>query len=150
MEHKIEIHNNHRSQQPRSFQSREEFKAQKFEFLSAKIQEMIKKKNLNNSSFAVLMGVQPSIITRWLKGSHNFTLDTLFDIEYALKKSILLIDNGISNDILKIYVDSDSTAHFPLLKPNLLRKIDYENEEYKRSSVVTYTRLTGNLSVPNN
>jgi hypothetical protein len=35
------------------------------------------------------MDVQPSIITRWLSGKHNFTTTTLFEIEQKLNFPII-------------------------------------------------------------
>ena len=39
---------------------------------------------LTKKEFAKAMDVQPSIVTRWLSGKHNFTVETIFDIEQKL------------------------------------------------------------------
>jgi transcriptional regulator with XRE-family HTH domain len=53
------------------------------------IKSVIKEKGLGKSEFASLMGVQPSIITRWLSGTHNFTLETIISIEEKLGMEII-------------------------------------------------------------
>lgn len=43
---------------------------------------------LNRKQFAERMGRQPSEVTRWLSGSHNFTSDLLEEISIALGRPI--------------------------------------------------------------
>lgn len=43
---------------------------------------------LNRKQFAEKMGRQPSEVTRWLSGSHNFTSDLLEEISIALGRPI--------------------------------------------------------------
>ena len=59
--------------------------------LAQAIEDTIRSKGITRSQFAAMMGVQPSIVTKWLSGSHNFTIDTLFRIEVALEKQIIHI-----------------------------------------------------------
>jgi transcriptional regulator with XRE-family HTH domain len=61
-------------------------------FLTRKIEQAIKEKGLNRQSFAALMEVQPSMITRWLSGKHNFTIETLFEIEERLNLKLLAVE----------------------------------------------------------
>jgi transcriptional regulator with XRE-family HTH domain len=69
----------------------EQAKTDKKMILATKIANAIKAKGLNKSEFTTLMGKDhQSEISRWLSGTHNFTTDTLLDIEQVL--SIQLID----------------------------------------------------------
>jgi transcriptional regulator with XRE-family HTH domain len=52
--------------------------------LACRIDDLIKAKGYNNSTFAEKIGKQPSVITKWLSGTHNFTIDTLDEIAYHL------------------------------------------------------------------
>lgn len=58
--------------------------------LAVKIAEGIKRKGLSQKEFAEKMSKRPSEISKWLRGDHNFTTSTLFDIEDVL--NIHLID----------------------------------------------------------
>lgn len=57
--------------------------------ISAMIANRIKELGISKIQFSVLMDVQPSIITRWLSGTHNFTIDTISDIQSKLDIVIL-------------------------------------------------------------
>lgn len=54
------------------------------QLLAKKIEKGMKEKQLTRKQFAIMMNVQPSIITRWLKGNHNFTINTLYSIEESI------------------------------------------------------------------
>ena len=68
----------------------EQSKTDKKMILAAKIANAIKARGLKKSEFAELLGKQPSEISKWLSGTHNFTVETLMDIEQVL--SIQLLD----------------------------------------------------------
>lgn len=59
-------------------------KTKKRMLLAAKIQDAIKAKNISYKVFAGMMDQHVSVISKWVSGTHNFTTDTLFDIEEKL------------------------------------------------------------------
>ena len=61
---------------------------------AARIADAMKAAGLNKSQFARKMGKSPSEITKWLSGTHNFTIDTLVSIEAALGAPILQVYHG--------------------------------------------------------
>ncbi|MBK8502536.1 MAG: helix-turn-helix transcriptional regulator [Saprospiraceae bacterium] len=71
-------------------------------YVSARIKELMDQRGLLNNDLAELLKKQPSMITRWLSGTHNFTLDTVSDIETILGERI----------IQKIEEPSDTVYHF--------------------------------------
>jgi ribosome-binding protein aMBF1 (putative translation factor) len=52
--------------------------------LALRIENARKSLGWNRVRLAKEMNVEPSVITKWLSGTHNFTTDTLFDIEDKL------------------------------------------------------------------
>jgi len=52
--------------------------------LACRIDDLMKANGYSNSTFAKKLGKQPSVITKWLSGTHNFTMDTLDEIAYHL------------------------------------------------------------------
>lgn len=57
--------------------------------VAAKIEESMKKCGLNQTQFARLMGKSPTVVSEWLSGDRNFTIDTLTDIEEILQIQLL-------------------------------------------------------------
>jgi transcriptional regulator with XRE-family HTH domain len=52
--------------------------------LAARIEDFVRAKGWSNSQFAEKVGKNPSEITRWFSGTHNFTIDVLTEIAFAL------------------------------------------------------------------
>ena len=59
--------------------------------IAAKIAKTLEKRNMSQKEFSRILGKRPSEISKWLSVKHNFTTDTLSDIEHAL--DIHLLDN---------------------------------------------------------
>lgn len=79
--------------------------------LSHKIWDAVHEQRLSKTSFANLMGVQPSIVTRWLSGKHNFTIETLFEIEERLNVKLLAIEPPPKHTIsLHLKVNNNCTS----------------------------------------
>lgn len=60
--------------------------------MSAHIADAIEAKGWTKKTFAEKIGQSPSVITKWLSGSHNFTLDTLTDIQRVLGIQLLCVE----------------------------------------------------------
>ena len=62
------------------------------------------------------MGKQPSEVSKWLSGNHNFTIDTLSDIGYYLDADFLIRRDEIANfrcvNVLQIKRQSTKTCDF--------------------------------------
>ena len=85
---------------------------QKSLLLSKKIETAMKQKGFNRQQFASIMKVQPSIITRWLSGNHNFTVETLFEIEDQLGVQLIAIEKPIYKQMnIHMVVGSEPTQH---------------------------------------
>jgi len=105
--------------------------------LAVKIDEAIKAKGWKNKDLANVLDKELSVITKWLSGTHNFTVDTLCDIERALDIQILNVEvkQKVQSTSLHISVKSDNIFHSytlpntflndylqqPLIKSHLLK-----------------------------
>jgi transcriptional regulator with XRE-family HTH domain len=67
--------------------------------LAAKIDEAIKAKGWKKKDFASALNKQPSEITKWLSGNHNFTADTLWEIEKVLNIELINLNIGEAEEI---------------------------------------------------
>ena len=57
------------------------------------IDEAMKTRGLGKKQFAEKLGSKPFEITKWLSGTHNFTIEILMNIEQVLKIRILNVSN---------------------------------------------------------
>ena len=57
--------------------------------LAGFIADLIEQKGWTNGEFARKMGKQPSVISKWLSGTHNFTTETLWEIEEVIGEKII-------------------------------------------------------------
>jgi len=54
-----------------------------------RIHEILVEKGLKQKDLALLLGKKEAEISKWMHGTHNFTIDTLVTIERALQTPIL-------------------------------------------------------------
>ena len=61
--------------------------------LAARIDDAMQIKQWKNKDLMLAIGkTNPSEITRWLSGTHNFTVDTLIDLERVLEIRLLNVE----------------------------------------------------------
>lgn len=79
-------------------------KIEKKMLIAAKIDNALKSKGWRKSDLLEALGRKnPSQISKWLSGTHNFTLDTLIDLERALDIRLIdFEDEQEQNDVIYI------------------------------------------------
>lgn len=97
--------------------------------LAAKIDDALQARGLTNVEFAYMMGKKPSEISRWLSGTHNFTTETLWEIERVLN--------------IQLFVSSPSPVKYEVsnekedLKNLIVHEVELAVEKYlSRNDVV--------------
>lgn len=88
--------------------------------LAAKIYEAMQQKGISKKQFAQMLGQQPSVITKWLSGTHNFTADTLADIQRVLEISLFNFDEQPKHEKIAI-------AFELVRKPESAEEFEIEN-----------------------
>lgn len=56
-----------------------------------RISQLMQQKNMNQNDLARALGKTPSEISKWLSGTHNFTLKSIQKLEAFLGKPILKV-----------------------------------------------------------
>lgn len=64
------------------------FKTRMNNALARKLNDYIEDNSLTKLSFAKMMKKDPAIISRWLSGDHNFTIETLCEISFKTRTPI--------------------------------------------------------------
>jgi transcriptional regulator with XRE-family HTH domain len=80
--------------------------------LAAKIYQAMKSLGMTQTQFAESMNKPISLISRWMSGTHNFTVDTLIDIQRILDISLLNVEttNSYAQVNFKLHVSSTITG----------------------------------------
>ncbi len=58
-----------------------------------RIHDILVQKNLKQKDLAQLLGKKEAEISKWMRGTHNFTIDTIVAIERALDAPIVEVCN---------------------------------------------------------
>lgn len=73
--------------------------------IAAKIADGIANKGWNRGQFLKAMNKDtPSVLTKWLSGTHNFTIDTLVEIERVLDIKLLNTDKAETVTVNRFHV----------------------------------------------
>ncbi len=91
--------------------------------LAIRIDEGIKAKGWKKKDFSSAMKKSPSEITKWLSGTHNFTADTLFDIERVLDINLFQTEDkfpeAMHTFFYSVTIQSSDPGNYSCLKePN--------------------------------
>lgn len=74
--------------------------------LAAKIYDALKEKGWKSQDLAKAMNLKsPSLVSKWLSGTHNFTVDTLVEIGLVLNIQLLNIEMKDDNPNTTLYKD---------------------------------------------
>jgi len=87
-------------------------KIEKRMLLANRIATGIKEKGWKKIDLARVLGKRPSEITKWLSGTHNFNIDTLFDIEEVLGLNLVSVEDRNSRRTITFTL-SISQKHDP-------------------------------------
>lgn len=96
-----------------SISPKEEKRIQSKMLLAAKIEDAMKAKGWNKTELLkATRQKNASVATKWFSGTHNFTHDTLFDIQEALGVNLLSINEPTEEVIVKYHVVVQSAPSF--------------------------------------
>lgn len=77
--------------------------------LSHRIQYLMDEKGMDQKTLAKTLGKNESEISKWMSGSHNFTLKTLAKIEEVLEGKLLTVcdenSNSSEREVIVLYSD---------------------------------------------
>lgn len=62
--------------------------------ISQRILEILEHRGISQAQLARMLGKSESEISRWMKGDHNFTNETITKVEAALDEDILIVAKG--------------------------------------------------------
>jgi predicted transcriptional regulator len=82
---------------------KETSKVKKRMSLAAKIDDALRSQGWRKGQLAEALGKSPSEVSKFLSGTHNFTIDTLMDIEDVLNIQLLNIEKEKKEETILVY-----------------------------------------------
>ena len=61
-----------------------------------RIHEILERRNLRQKDLAEMLGKSEAEISKWMRGTHNFTIDTVVSIEEALQAPVLQVYHEVT------------------------------------------------------
>ena len=105
--------------------------------LAAKIIKAYKSLGWNKVQFAAAMNQKPSVITKWVSGTHNFTSDTLSDISLVLGIELIAVSET------KVIVDNECGLtvinNTYKIKKEIVREEVADLSTYQTAKVLSFT-----------
>lgn len=85
--------------------------------IANRIDTLLSNRKISQKDFAIMMGKKESEISKWLKGSHNFTLRTIAKITDVLNEPIIEVAEIRPKNNEFIFINIDSFAVSKKSKP---------------------------------
>jgi transcriptional regulator with XRE-family HTH domain len=86
--------------------------------LAKQIDILLKESNKSRADLAQLLGKSESEISKWMRGTHNFTLKTISKIEAVLGGDLIVCPRDVEKTKYKVLVFQDYTAYKIKGKPH--------------------------------
>lgn len=61
-----------------------------------RIHQILVERNLRQKDLALMLGKSEAEISKWMRGTHNFTIDTIVSIEEALNAPVLQVYHEVA------------------------------------------------------
>lgn len=61
-----------------------------------RIHQILVERNLRQKDLALMLGKSEAEISKWMRGTHNFTIDTVVAIEEALQAPVLQVYHEVA------------------------------------------------------
>ena len=61
-----------------------------------RIHDILEERNLRQKDLALMLGKSEAEISKWMRGTHNFTIDTVVAIEEALQAPVLQVYHEVA------------------------------------------------------
>ena len=84
-----------------------------------RIHEILESKGMKQKDLALALGKSEAEISKWMRGTHNFTIETIASIENALGKPILKVYKTKKLETSSNYTPIDETSMVAESLPNM-------------------------------
>lgn len=111
--------------------------------IADRIFEILSKKNLTQRDFASLLGKSETEISKWMRGTHNFTTKTIAKIEVVLGEPIIEVSGKTSKtEIVFVHIPTNESFKISGLRCDKRDNVPVKSDF--TTSFPAYTRLIPN------
>lgn len=103
--------------------------------LAAKIDNARKKLGWNKKQLAEKLSKRPSEISKWLSGTHNFTSDTLFDIQILMGIELINLDEKPKEQVLHFSFEVSQTESSIAYNYGYNKQLNYQRLYSKSANI---------------
>jgi transcriptional regulator with XRE-family HTH domain len=103
--------------------------------LAAKIDNARKKLGWNKKQLAEKLSKRPSEISKWLSGTHNFTSDTLFDIQVLMGIELINLNEKPKEQVLRFSFEVSQTESGKTYNYGYSKPINYQRLYSKSANI---------------
>ncbi len=120
-----------------------------------KIHSILEKQGKTQRDLSILLGKSESEISKWMRGTHNFTLKSISKIESVLGEKILSVvkedEMIVKKDIINVYASLLKNLDFTFEKKEVTEKSDTISKFYTFNEVHSeFLASPGNFEVCSN
>ncbi len=91
----------------------------KSQAVALNILRIIRAKGISQKDLAEMLNVSPQQVNKWVKGSENFTFETISKIENALKIQLITVYEQPETEVHKNILSYSAENSFEYIKPSL-------------------------------
>lgn len=115
--------------------------------IAANLDDLLRQRKYSKQHFASLVKQQPSVVSKWLGGRHNFTGDTLADISFVLGVSLAeLVSEPQPKTIARSTAVVTSAGVLAQAEPAACRVVEYYYSPFGLEG--SYSRDPGRFAGP--
>jgi transcriptional regulator with XRE-family HTH domain len=109
-----------------------------------RIDEIMKKKNITQRSLADMLGKSESEISKWMRGTHNFTFKTISKLEAVLGESILSISSH--KPAVFVFQVQSGESSTPIVVKGTIGRLNNSPRDFHEDNTVDISQLCDQLN----
>lgn len=109
-----------------------------------RIEEIMTKKKINQRQLADMLGKEESEVSRWMRGTHNFTIKTIAKLEAALGEPIFSVSTSSPSIYVFDFNNGPSTIRLAIKGVNC--KLNLEPRDFHEDNAIDISQLCDQLN----
>jgi len=109
-----------------------------------RIDEIMTKKNISQRQLAEMLGKKESEISKWMRGTHNFTIKTIAKLEAVLGESIFSIST--KKPAVYVFQSQNGTSDFAVAVKGATGELNHSPKDFQEDNSIDISQLCDQLN----